>query len=156
MSLTDRPENQQGNLSTTELDEYKELVSTPTHLLSNDRITRKGELIAKANYWDHVAISPPSEPTNKVLGELRNVNGELRAYSSSAHYGAEEHSGVDPDNDGSDSDTFYYFVPENLREKAQSIIDDTNIDHEWLWLTVKAAPLGEPAGPLVGIGADDS
>ena len=147
--------SQECNLNKEELLEFKELLGTPAHLCNKDQRKRRWELNGKANYWDLVAVSPPSEPTKKVLGEIRNVDGELRAYSSSAHYGDEKHSGVDPDNDGSDSDTFYYFVPDSLKQKAQEMINNDTVDSEWIWLTVKTAPLGEPAGPLIGIGSDD-
>jgi len=145
---------QEGNLNEKELQEYKELLSIPAHLCDKDQLKRRGELNGKASYWDMVAVSPPSAPTKEVLGSLRNVKGELRAYSASAHYGDEAHSGVDPDNDGSDSDTFYYFIPEDLQQKAQKMIDDEETDHGWIWITVKTAPLGEPAGPVLAIAGE--
>ena len=147
-------EQQTGNLSPEEQREYKTLVGTPAHLRSEDQMSRFGELCGRANYWDHVAISPPAKLTHQVIAHLRKIDNEWRAYSSSAYYADEDHCGYD-ENGKCDSDSYYYLISTEQQAHVQTLVDG-GLKTDWCWITVKTAPLGEPAGPIVGFGEDDA
>ena len=151
--MTER-ELQEGNLSPAEQAEYKTLTSIPAHLRTDEQMVRFGKLCSRANYWDQVAISPPVSPTRHVIASFRKVAGQWRAYSSSAYYGDEEHCGFD-ETGQCDSDSYYYLVPEKLVQQIDHLSQQDGTDLDWVWITVKTAPLGEPAGPLLSIGKLD-